>query len=291
MCGVSTHGQNIAKLKQEIRLLLKTAVPEAFQAFPTTAWGWNYTRTMLESPSRTGGAHTDSLQQLRHIIEIAKLKFQDSFGQTRDVYTPFVLACCGEELRRSQITAETQAPEAHMRAGLALRWLQDQPPQPVLQLWVARCLSGSDAQWDLGMAERIDDLWEQALRRQVTQGVGHLHPLSAETCLDAFVFDELAALHAGFIVAVTSPAEQHKVRLEQMHTLARYHVENTQPDNTTNQPWGLPAFAYWPDTFPFALQQWHDTRTWLATHPGPMSGLIAGLLADAVVYLSNHEGV
>ena len=285
MCGVNSRSQSIAKLKQAIRTLLKSAVPEALPARPTTAIGWKYAHKIMMPPNQPAPPPSVTSDLPPQITDIAKFKIADSCGQIRAVYAPFVLACLSEVLRRDQLPAETVHADTTL-AHLALHWLQAQPPQSVLQLWVARCLSGGNSPRDQELSQHLDELWEKALQQQTTPGIGHLHPLDAETCLDAFVFDELAALHAGFIVALTSPTDRRPARLEQMHTLARYHVENTQPDNTTNQPWGLPAFAYWPDTFPFALQQWHDTQTWLATHPGPLSGLIAGLLADALAYLN-----
>jgi len=66
----------------------------------------------------------------------------------------------------------------------------------------------------------------------------------------------------------------------------RRDVENTQPDNATNEPWGLAAFAALDETGTFVEQQLHDAVTRLRNAPAPPDGKVpvaVGLLADAVM--------
>ena len=63
-------------------------------------------------------------------------------------------------------------------------------------------------------------------------------------------------------------------------------MENTQPDNTTNEPWGLAAFAALDETGTFAEQQLHDAVVQLR-NGGTEGGvpISVGLLADALLTL------
>ena len=40
--------------------------------------------------------------------------------------------------------------------------------------------------------------------------------------------------------------------------VVKWQVENTQPDNTTQEPWGVAAFPALDETGTFAAQQVHD---------------------------------
>jgi hypothetical protein len=125
-------------------------------------------------------------------------------------------------------------------------------------------------------------LWEAGTGGQ--DRAGRLHRWDAEGSLDAFVLDELVALHAAANGAV---AVGRREMMEVVHRVARYHVANTQPDNTTNMPWGLAGFAMFGDTRSFAEQQLHDVRAAWAGRSGEGGRVLAaGLVADAVVTLT-----
>ncbi len=88
----------------------------------------------------------------------------------------------------------------------------------------------------------------------------------------------MCALHGLFAVGA---AESETGLLKRARRAARYHVEHTQPDYTTYQPWALSAFACWPETAVFAEQQLHDVTSHLSIERGP-GALVPGLLlADA----------
>ncbi|MGN6368532.1 MAG: hypothetical protein ACTHN5_09750 [Phycisphaerae bacterium] len=108
--------------------------------------------------------------------------------------------------------------------------------------------------------------------------------------MDRFVYDELTALHAAYNSAKIIGGPDAPAMMDQVRHAIRWHVENTQPDNTTNEPWALAAFAALDDTHTFAEQQLHDTLTWLQNAPPLPNGKVPvaiGLLADAVMTLEN----
>ena len=104
---------------------------------------------------------------------------------------------------------------------------------------------------------------------------GALHGTSPEESLDSWTYSELVGLHA---LARLALLRRHKTWAKRVEEIAMYHLENTQPDNATNQPWGLFAFLWSAKTRSFAEQQMHDAT---AHSGGAVSPLAAMLLADA----------
>jgi len=105
-----------------------------------------------------------------------------------------------------------------------------------------------------------------------------LHPfVDGDELIDVWWFRELAAIHALAHLA----AGPRPDLLARLRSAVLYHLHHTQPDHTTAQPWGVAAFAFFPDALPFADQQLHDAQAnWTAT--GPAATLLPGLiLADA----------
>ena len=130
----------------------------------------------------------------------------------------------------------------------------------------------------------IDGLWERGTRAKTET----FHPLTSETLLDGFVYDELVTIHAAYNSAKLA---DDKAMLERVRRAVRWHVENTQPDNTTNEPWALAAFAALDETGTFAEQQLHDAIAWLQNSPPLPHGRLpvaVGLLADAAMTLQNR---
>ncbi|MEM1209332.1 MAG: hypothetical protein AAGI54_08700 [Planctomycetota bacterium] len=105
-----------------------------------------------------------------------------------------------------------------------------------------------------------------------------LHPyVDGDELIDVWWYRELAAIHGlANLVAHAAPHKQDRLR-----SAVLYHLDNTQPDHTTAQPWGVAAFAFFPEAIPFADQQLHDAQAnWTAS--GPAAALLPGLiLADA----------
>ncbi|MEM7577995.1 MAG: hypothetical protein AAF328_11050 [Planctomycetota bacterium] len=99
---------------------------------------------------------------------------------------------------------------------------------------------------------------------------------------DEWTYREMVGLHAAMLLATEL---NHRSLVDRCHAAARYHLQHTQPDYTTYQPWALAAFLYFPDTVGFAEQQLHDVETHLHVE-GPPGALVPGLLlADAYATL------
>ncbi|MEO0586234.1 MAG: hypothetical protein AAF078_01215 [Planctomycetota bacterium] len=114
---------------------------------------------------------------------------------------------------------------------------------------------------------------------------GSMHPfVDGQELIDVWWYRELVAIHALGAIALRQPPEARmRDRLERA---VMHHVVNTQPDHTTAQPWGVAAFAFFPDAIPFADQQLHDAQAnWTAS--GPAAALLPGIiLADAAFTLA-----
>ena len=196
--------------------------------------------------------------------------WKDASGQMRGVYGRYVLACQVQAC----ILRATAIPSVSTLCA-ALQEDLTQPARPLeIQLWNAWNL------WLLGRAGRQAPYQIQAvhcatdLMRRHQQPAGHWRQLTAQTNLDTFNYDELVTLHAlGALAAASGDAALR----DGASRMAAYHCANTQPDNTTHQPWAMGVFAWFADTLPLAQQQLHTVRTG-ADH----SGLMLALLADAV---------
>jgi hypothetical protein len=109
---------------------------------------------------------------------------------------------------------------------------------------------------------------------------GSLHEQGVEDTIDAWTFRELSGLHA---LADLSVQRHRHDWLAVVRRVAIHHLNNTQPDHITTQPWGVHAFSWWPDTMSFARQQIHDASlSGVATGRTNVSPVIGALLADAM---------
>ncbi|XAL98538.1 hypothetical protein OT109_13230 [Phycisphaeraceae bacterium D3-23] len=115
--------------------------------------------------------------------------------------------------------------------------------------------------------------------------MGALHTQTADDTPDAWVYRELTGLHALHLASQVARGAGWAARCA---LVAEYHLEHTQPDYTTYQPWALPAFAEGDATAVFAEQQLHDVQTHLAIE-GQGGALLPGLLlADASASLDGR---
>lgn len=208
----------------------------------------------------------------------------DSFGHKREVYDLLVLhlhlaaflrryetmpvevwSVCEDALaaavapaRRVEVYA-TEAPDAdHVTPVL---W-------KVLCLFEAAQLASRDAdiEWADGVVHHIVN--------RPGQG-SSLHPQEPGESIELWTYRELSGLHALANMALRRRSESWSKRVEQ---IALYHLEHTQPDFTTSQPWGVFGFFWSPRTRSFADQQIHDAAT---EGGGTLNPLAAMLLADA----------
>jgi hypothetical protein len=89
-------------------------------------------------------------------------------------------------------------------------------------------------------------------------------------------YHELTVLHAAASFAVQA---ENRSAAAAVKRATAFHLNETQPDHASAQPWGLFAFLWNPPTLPLADQLLHAAQT---QHPGGVSGLTQVLLADSL---------
>ena len=208
----------------------------------------------------------------------------DPAGHVRDIYHPFAMHLCLAAFHRRYESISpsrwSQCEQAISEMMIHLRWIEqfaDAVPEladvPVV-LWSALAM----AEQATLMSRDIDlEMTDSAVAAIVaTPGRdGSLHEMVSDDSLDTWTYRELVGLHALARLALHRRNKAWALRVEQ---IAHFHLENTQPDNATNQPWGVFAFLWSEKTRGFAEQQLHDATT----HGGGKIQLLpAMLLADA----------
>ncbi|MGP1308813.1 MAG: hypothetical protein ACTS27_01290 [Phycisphaerales bacterium] len=167
-----------------------------------------------------------------------------------------------------------------------------------LGLWIAR---GEPSR--IAAPNRVDPdafLWwrlvvndaEAALRKiadargtpRSPSDAGALFPQGAYTAIEVWTEAELSSLQAlWWLCRMQAGAPLRDV----MFDSARWHLENTQPDNATNRPWAIPVFLEMavdeqsPDARLFAETLLHNALAG-QERSEPFSGLILRDAADAV---------
>ena len=203
-----------------------------------------------------------------------KVWLKDSLGHSRDVYFPFALHICLAAYERSYEkmgSGEWGRCESLMEeAGTLIRGCErygHYPPSvddTALVLWEAFCLAqiGRLSQRDVDL-EMVEGIVHHIIERPGKGG--SLHELEAGVTLDAWTYRELTGLHALAGLALYC---RHKGWSKRVAEIGRFHEEHTQPDNTTNQPWGIFGFLWSEETMMFGEQQLHDTSTQLRIKGG-----------------------
>lgn len=225
--------------------------------------------------------------------------FVDGAGHRREVYGPLVAHLVLSALTIGRSTAGTicggnaRQAIAALLAPLADDGRQDEEArwdEPGSAARVAGALWRAVAMLEAALLTNDHDAGLAALgvigRISQTPGPGGaLHPQLPNDTPDAWVYRELTGLHALHLAAQITRETGWAVRCRQV---AAYHLEHTQPDYTTYQPWALAVFAEDAGTAVFAEQQFHDVQTHLAIE-GAGGALLPGLLlADAAASLSGR---
>lgn len=218
----------------------------------------------------------------------------DSAGDRRDVYFPFVLHLHLRAFARRYemlATADWMACEDNLPGCVTgVREAENHadrpvPPQATARvLWQALCLAeyADVSKRDVDM-ELADAVVHQAVSRPGEHGC--LHPASPDESPDAWTYRELTGLHALANLALFRRNRTWACRVEE---IAGYHLEHTQPDFTTTQPWAIFAGLWTERTAMFAEQQLHDVTSAQATSSGaydthrPMVGMLLADAADAL---------
>lgn len=221
------------------------------------------------------------------------IHFRDALGHSRDVYHPLAvhlaLAAYIKHYETMPVNmwghCEQAVPEAIAPMRMIEHFTDATPPLPMIPmvLWQALCVAeqahifGRDADMEL-----IDAVVSAATSEPGRDG--SLHPYSPQETLDTWTYRELVGVHALANLALLRRNNEWSKRVEQ---IAFYHLENTQPDNVTNQPWGVFAFLWSPKTRSFAEQQIHDATAQAAGGRGNDTGGHAGLQPIAAMLLAD----
>lgn len=203
-----------------------------------------------------------------------KVWLKDGAGHSRDVYFPFAVHVClaaYERCYERMSSGEWGRCEALVEeVGGLIRGCErygHYPPSvedTSLVLWEAFCLAqiGKFAQRDVDL-EMVEGIVHHIIERPGKDG--SLHELEADVTLDAWTYRELTGMHA---LAGLALLMRNKAWSKRVEEIGRYHEEHTQPDNTTNQPWGIFGFLWSQETVMFGEQQLHDTSTQVRTMGG-----------------------
>jgi hypothetical protein len=111
------------------------------------------------------------------------------------------------------------------------------------------------------------------------QSSGAFLRASASDNPETLWYHELVLLHAATSYAAQS--DNPHVTAAVMRA-AEYHLNETQPDHASSQPWGLLAFVWNPQARPLADQLLHSIQV---QHPTTQDGVTSMLLADCLYCL------
>ncbi len=241
-------------------------------------------RWLMEHDRPTEAAADSAIRQTLGDLQQAHPRLVTLTGQSRPVYWPLavhlVLRVCLQKGMGEAVGQEAVGGEVAALAGAF-------EPTPLsretvaLVLWEALCaMEASSLIDDAAMKRSAEQRVEQVLSQ--SSPTGALHVQQADDQLDHWTYRELSGLHALANLALHAHCETW---WQAARRVAMFHLEHTQPDYTTYEPWAVHAFLHWPETMVFADQQLHDTETNLHLGGERVGLLPALLLADAVAAL------
>ncbi len=226
--------------------------------------------------------HEPLVQAMRDIAATGSLV--DWAGHSRPYYHPLAIHLCLAAFGRRY---ETISPSVWSRCEEIIPLLveplrcaehfADAPPPDALVplvLWQALGLAQQATLLSRDIDLEMTDSLVAAIVANPAED-GALHRMSSDESLDGWTYGELAGLHGLARLALLRRNQSWAKRVEE---IALFHLENTQPDNATNQPWALFAFLWSGKTHSFADQQLHDATTHAGGSITPLAGM---LLADA----------
>lgn len=210
---------------------------------------------------------------------------RDGAGHARDVYHPLAVHLClaAFERRYESIpqqywsTCEQAVLEATAPCRLPEFFADAAPPPDLVPLVLFQSLCLAEAGKLLSRDVDIE-LVDSVVHAIVAEPRDGLHDMVDGDTLDTWTYRELTGLHA---LANLALARRNTAWARRVEQIALFHLENTQPDNTTNQPWAVFAFLWSPKTRSFAEQQLHDVTVHGSVTGGRVNELAGMLLADA----------
>lgn len=194
----------------------------------------------------------------------------DRYGHTRPIYRPLL----GYALMQAMVRAR-QKPIVSPGELEPFDWPHDVLPAHLAEPAAIACWNALTLY--VAKMDVARNTFDQLIACQQKNG-GFLLARPSDSP-DMRWYHELVLLHAISSYAAQSgdPAVAAAVRRN-----ALFHLEESQPDHATNQPWGLFAFIWVEEARPLADQMLHTVQT---QHPNGIGGVAAILLADALLCL------
>lgn len=183
---------------------------------------------------------------------------RDVFGRWEEGLRPW---CDQLEAEMGEIEWEQTTPAGRGAAVAAGAW-------NALALFLAGQLFVRDAWTDLAAV-----VMGKLARGQ--QKSGAFLSASPRDNIEAHAYHELVILHA---VASYAVQAEDRTMAAAVARAGEFHLNETQPDHATAQPWGVFAFLWNDRTHSLADQQLHAART---HNPSALAGVPLMLLADA----------
>ena len=207
-------------------------------------------------------------------------RLHDSFDHSRAVYHPLAIHLLLLATREHDEPVPPALLDHIGKLDLAPLHPTDPGQTMAATLWHALCvIEANDAR-----AADARAAVEQIIDRPGSENA--LHERSLDDLLDWWTYHELTGLHALANLAAVTGNDRWQNRVDE---IAEYHLLNSQPDNTTTQPWAVFAFLARLETMIFVDQQLHDVITNLKL-TGTSAGLVPGLLlADAHAMLEFYH--
>lgn len=233
-----------------------------------------------------GGAPADEWEDIVPLERMVHVQgtWTDPAGHARPVYRYLAIHLFLTASQHGQKTRKTWCDKGKSVLSQMAQRLRDETETAVdLALWQGLCRV--ELAMLLGDAPRQVEVLD-GLETWVSAGTrdGELHRMTAEDSLDAWTWRELVGLGALDHLAVLAADRPWRARCD---GVVKFHLENTQPDNTTTQPWGVAAFLATPWADTFGQQQIHDATAQGRGGSGGGVGLVAAMLmADAAMRLA-----
>ena len=239
-------------------------------------------------------ARVDKLIQVANEQTIEEATVVDRAGHSRQAYPGLLVYCWLQAYRQTRLNESKRLIEhwaQPLRAWCgALEGQVNQFDWPIGGLSALRGGAATSAAWaaltlyvagntfsDRRWAERASNCFGRLGAGQ--QPSGAFLRKGAGDNPETLWYHELVLLHAAASYAAQSNDALVTASVMQA---ADYHVNETQPDHATSQPWGLLAFIWRRESRPLADQVLHTLATEQVSRPG---GITSMLLADCLYCL------
>jgi hypothetical protein len=281
--------------------LLRSAMGSSFLFAPQTEFGSavQVERGTVFPMCMSGHAAAGLVDRIDRLVELSSLESMDKVtvvdraGHSRPAYPGLLVYCWAQACRMSGTQGKTivdtwREPlrtwcgvlEAQVKR---FEWMIGGLPAlrgagATAAAWAALALySAGSVLADRRWSELASNCFGRLAAGQ--QGSGAFLRASAADNPETFWYHELVLLHAAASYAAQSNDALVTAAVMQA---AEYHLNETQPDHASNQPWGLLAFIWRRDARSLADQMLH---TLTVQEPDHSNGVSSMLLADGLYCL------